>query len=86
MQKLHTQLECGPGKGGNSGTRQEAQKWRRCIALHTRPMRAKTRVFATSALRGWWVISQTCQGGQGSEGWGDRNYVSLGPAISFIDP
>ena len=37
--------------------------------------RAWNRNFLPAALRGWWVISQACQGGQGSAGGEDRNYT-----------
>ena len=60
---------------GRGGTRIKEQKCQRCIALPRAPMRAWTRKFLPAALRGWWVISQACQGGQGSAGGEDRNYT-----------
>ena len=62
-----------------------------CIALPAVSMRAHTRLFATAAVSGSWVISQACQGGQGSAGWGDGNHAyqalrSRGSALMICFP
>ena len=46
--------------------RRNSEKRRRCSVLPAATMRARTRVFAPHAARGWWVSSQTRQGGLGS--------------------
>ena len=75
MHWLQAQLECGPGKGGSSRTRQRGAK-EAALNCAARGLNARADAhFCDSSSQGVVGDQRGMPGRQGSAGWGDGNYA-----------